>query len=195
MTGFAEDNVSYVPSMTKAEFLSWVQRQERRYEFVDGRAMMHPGSIHRHALLATRFVVTLSSRLDADQWSISTAEFGVDVGGNIRYPDVLVARADIEATALATDKPVLIAEILSPSSVGTDMTAKLAEYTSLPSLLAYAVASQDEPIVWIWQRDEATGAFPDKPHEVAGRETAIAIPALALSLPMADLYRGIKTGS
>lgn len=94
-----------------------------------------------------------------------------------------------------SDAPVLIVEVLSPSSTGTDLTAKLAEYTSLPSLQAYIVASQDEPIVWVWQRDAATGAFPDKPQEVSGREAAIGVAALELSLPMADLYRGIKTGT
>lgn len=194
MNGFAEDNAPYAAPMTKAEFLRWVQRQDRRHEFVAGRAVMHPGSTHRHALLATRFVVTFCNRLDAEQWSISTAEFGVEVGGGIRYPDVLIAPADIEATALATDRPVVIVEILSPSSVGTDMTEKLAEYTSLPSLQAYIVASQDEVIAWGWQRDAVSGAFPAKPKEIAGREGAISIVALEVTLPMAELYSGIKTG-
>jgi Uma2 family endonuclease len=155
---------------------------------------MHPGSTHRYALLATRFVVACCNRLDAEQWSVSTAEFGVEVGEGIRYPDVLIAPADIEATALATDRPVVIVEILSPSSVGIDMTEKLAEYTSLASLQAYVVASQDEVIAWVWQRDAASGAFPARPHEIAGRDAAIVLAALDLALPMAELYRGIKTG-
>ena len=194
MTGFAEDNAPYAAPMTKAEFLRWVQRQERRHEFVAGRAVMHPGSTHRHALLATRFVVAFSNRLDGEQWSIATAEFGVETGAGIRYPDVLIAPADIEATAFSTHRAVVIVEILSPSSVGTDMTEKLAEYTSLPSLQAYIVASQDEAIVWVWQRNAASGAFPAKPQEIAGREAAVELTALGLSLPMAELYRGIKTG-
>lgn len=194
MNGFAKDNAPFAAPMTKAEFLRWVQRQERRHELVAGRAVMHPGSTHRHALLATRFVVAFSTRLDVEQWSVSTAEFGVEAGEGIRYPDVLIASADIEATAMATDRPVVIVEILSPSSVGTDMTEKLAEYTSLPSLQSYIVASQDEAIVWVWQRNAASGAFPSKPQEIAGREASIVITALDLALPMAELYRGIKTG-
>lgn len=194
MTGFAEDNVPYAAPMTKAEFLRWVQRQERRHEFVAGRAVMHAGSTKRHNWLAQNFAFLLRAQLSAEDWAIGFADVAVGVGHDIRYPDVLVEKHQGVGRDLVSEAPIVIVEVLSPSSVGTDMTEKLAEYTSLASLQAYIVASQDEAIVWLWQRDAVSAAFPAKPQEIAGREAAIGVAALNLSLPMAELYRGITTG-
>jgi Uma2 family endonuclease len=102
----------------------------------------------------------------------------------------LVERLNADGKALSTQSPVVLIEVLSPSSTGTDMTEKLAEYTSLPSLEAYIVASQDEPICWVWQRGEDR-AFPKKPKEIAGRDKSIDIAALGISLPLAEIFRGI----
>jgi hypothetical protein len=73
------------------------------------------------------------------------------------------------------------------------MVEKLAEYTSLPSLEAYIVASQDEPICWVWQRTGADRSFERKPEDISGRDKAIEIGALGISLPMSEIYRGIGT--
>ncbi len=152
---------------------------------------MHPGSTKRHALLSGRFVAALAKRLDPDQWFISTAEFGVETGEHIRYPDVLVAREGQDGGALTTDSPVVIIEVLSPSSADTDMREKLAEYTSLPSLEAYIVASQDEPIVWIWHRGGEERAFPARPQEISGEDAELSLPALSIKVPLGEVYRGI----
>ena len=71
-----------------------------------------------------------------------------------------------------------------------DFTDKLEEYTRFPSLEAYIIASQDEPICWIWERDASTG-FPAKPVEIAGRDSSIALAGRAIALPPAELYLGV----
>lgn len=177
--------------LDKTAFLQWVQRQEGRFELKDGQVVMHPGGSRRHAMVIGRFVAVLSDRLDPDTWAVYPTDFAIEIGPDIRYPDVVVERMHGEGSALSTETPTLLVEVLSPSSVGTDMTAKLAEYTSLPSLEAYIVASQDEPICWVWQRAGEGRAFPQTPQEVAGRESVIEIGALRLSLPLGGIYRGI----
>ena len=83
---------------------------------------------------------------------------------------------------------------ISPSSVARDLNVKVAEYLSLPSLEAYIVASQDEPIVWIWQRStEGARDFPKQPVEINGRDQAIALSFFGFSIAMEPLYRGIGT--
>lgn len=74
------------------------------------------------------------------------------------------------------------------------MNLKLAEYTSLPSLQCYIVASQDEAIVWVWQRDEDTGGFPALPEEIVGIDAAIVVRALCITLPLGEIYRGLFKG-
>ena len=92
---------------------------------------------------------------------------------------------------MASTRPLLVVEVLSPSSVARDMNLKLAEYTSLPSLQCYIVASQDEAIVWVWQRDEDTGTFPALPQEISGLDGRIDVRGLGIDPPLAEIYRGI----
>jgi hypothetical protein len=73
------------------------------------------------------------------------------------------------------------------------MNVKLAEYTQIPTLEGYIVASQDEPILWVWQRDADSRAFPATPAEITGREATLVLDATALSVPLAEIYRGIST--
>ena len=194
MTGFSEDpQAPYGQPRDKRSFLHWVQRQEGgRYEFKDGRVVMHPGSTLRHGRIITGFVTAFSSRLDPTVCTVVPTDVAVEIGEDIRYPDVLVMK-NVKGDDLdvSTSAPVILVEVLSPSSMGRDLNVKLAEYTSLASLEVYIVASQDEPIVWVWQRDGETRAFAKLPVEIASRDNAIDIPALALSLPLGELFRAI----
>jgi hypothetical protein len=73
-----------------------------------------------------------------------------------------------------------------------DLNVKLAEYRGIASLQAYVVASQDEPLCWLWLR-AADGAIPELPDEIAGTERSIDIPVLAASIPLGEIYRGIAS--
>lgn len=192
MTGFAENKLPpYAAPMTKAAFLRWVQGRPGRFELKDGRVVMQAGGSRHHAIVIGRLVGLLSSRLDPELWNVVRTELAVEVADDIRYPDLLIERANQSGDALSATEPIVLVEVLLPSSVGTDMTIKLSEYTSLPSLEGYVVASQDEPICWVWQRAGEARAFPAIPMEIKGQDSAIGIAALGVALPLADVYRGI----
>ncbi len=192
MTGFSEDpQAPYGAPRDKRSFLHWVQRQEGRFEFKDGRVVMHAGSARRHAWVTLGFASAFLQRLDPGDWAVGSPDVAVEIGEDIRYPDVVVERKVDDGATLSTSTPIILVEVLSPSSVGRDLNVKLAEYTSLASLEAYFVASQDEPIMWVWQRDADTRVFPSKPLEIGGRDGIIEISTLKLSLPLAELFRAI----
>jgi Uma2 family endonuclease len=103
---------------------------------------------------------------------------------------VLLEPASEPADSLVTTRPAVIVKVLSPSSTARDLDVKPAEYLGLPSLHAYIVASQDEPACLVWLRGE-DGAFPSEPTEFKGHAAVIRVPALAVDIPLADIYRGI----
>ena len=111
----------------------------------------------------------------------------------MRFPDALMESAGGDLMARQCEIPVLLFEVLSPSSVDTDMMEKPDEYMSFDTLEAYVVASQDAAICWIWQRDVATGRFPEKPVKVAGRDQSLDFAARGIALPLAEIYRNIPT--
>jgi hypothetical protein len=80
--------------------------------------------------------------------------------------------------------------MLSPSSEERDVVMKPAEYLTLASLQAYIVASQAEAACLVWLRGP-DGNFPAEPLQIKGPAGVIRIPALAVELPLDDIYRGI----
>ena len=195
MTGFAEDpGPPFEAKFDKAAFLQWVQTQERRFELKDGRVIMQAGGTKRHVRLIGSITSALITRLDRALWAVAPCDQAVEIGEDIRYPDVVVERLLDDGRSQTTEVPVVLVEVLSPSSVGTDMTVKLAEYTSLASLEAYIVFSQDAPLCWVWQRAGEARDFPLKPFEVRGSDSVIEILGLGVALPSAEIYRGIAVG-
>jgi Uma2 family endonuclease len=108
----------------------------------------------------------------------------------VRYPDAIVDRASAGLSDLACEAPILIVEVLSPSTAGLDFTVKLEEYKAISSVQTYLICSQDEPRAWVWAR-QADGAWPKLPAELVGREDAIGLGGLDMEISMAAIFRGI----
>lgn len=72
------------------------------------------------------------------------------------YPDVMMTcdAGDRRAT-YQISQPVLIVEILSPSTAEYDRTEKFKQYQKLPSLRHYLLVSQAAWVVEWFRRDEA----------------------------------------
>jgi Uma2 family endonuclease len=178
------------PQMTLPAFLDWVGRQEGRFEFKNGQIQMMTGATRGHLIVTSGFMLALASSLDRRAWLVGVADFGVRIGEDVRYPDILVEPIGGQRDALLTDAPVLIVEVLSPSSLYIDMRDKAEEYTSLSSLAAYVVASQDEPRIWLWLRGE-DGSFPKSPDMVFGPDGVLAVPKLGVALRLGEIYAAL----
>jgi Uma2 family endonuclease len=172
--------------MDNAAFLAWAEGREGRYELVGGRVTaMMTGATKAHRVLTTRLLVMLAEQLDGALWHVNASDCAVDVrSGDIRYPDIVVERDDGSPKALAAEKPTLVVEILSPSSISTDLGDKAAEYMSIPSVADYLVLSQDGPKGWHY----AKGA--PAPRVLAGREVVLDLAAVGARIDFARLYKG-----
>jgi Uma2 family endonuclease len=176
-------------TMTKDAFLAWVERREERYEFSGGRVFMMVNVTRNHAQVTTNLVVALRTRLQSASYDVSAEAFAVHADESIRFPDVLVEPAQPDGKSLRAESPILIAEVLSPGTYHLDFGDKLREYLTLPSLDTYLIISPDEPRVWVWQR--ADGAFPKEPEIIEKRDKHVGLPALAIDIPLEEIYRGI----
>lgn len=158
-------NVRLDLRMDKAEFLTWVQAHEGRYELAGNRVVMMTGRSRGHAILVRRLAAALEKRLDGNQWTVLTSDFGVDLGpSTVRYPDVVVDVAGGGFKDLTATAPALVAEVTSPSSAKDDLGAKAGEYVRLPNLAAYLVLAHDEPKAWAFLRTRAGFSRRPKNH-------------------------------
>lgn len=176
--------------LTKEAFLRWVEAQEGRHEFVEGKIVMMVGASRNHVTVAGNLFGLLWSRIDRSIWKVAQSDFAVETARGLRYPDVVVESAGGDARGYLAMAPVLTAEVLSKSSMATDLHEKADEYTALPSLQAYVVLAQDEPRLWLWQRGE-DGAFPRAGEMIDGSDAVLKLPALGIEFTLADIYRGV----
>lgn len=188
-------NARFDLRLDKPSFDRWLLSQERKYEWREGRVVQMNNVTRDHASVVSNILFALRSRLDNRAWRVVASDLGVEKDNFVRFPDVLVEakRSDDPRKGRRSNDPAVLFEVLSPSSVDIDMLEKPQEYLSLASLQTYVVASQDAAICWVWQRDAATGTFPVKPMKVSGRDQSIALAALGIALPLAEIYEEIPT--
>jgi Uma2 family endonuclease len=119
-------------------------------------------------------------------------EFGIDIRpGTIRYADIVVDQYGAKGDALTAKAPMLVAEVLSPSTMKIDLGDKAADYLQLSSLATYLVFAQDEVKAWVYNRSDQK-QFAPGPQVLLGGDASISIPALSIDLPLIDIYGGIE---
>jgi Uma2 family endonuclease len=186
-------NVSAPLRVDKAAFFRFLAAQaEGRYEYDRGRIVQQmTGGTFAHSLVSQRFISAFERRLDINIWAVTGHSRGVETPVTVRYPDVLVEPMLAALDGLSTRTPAVVVEVLSPTTVEMDLNVKLPEYRGIPSLHAYIVANQDEARCWLWLRGGAENVLPELPEEIEGLGRVVDIPALALSIPLEEIYRGI----
>ena len=175
----------------KATFYKFISGpHEGRYEYEKGFIVQQmPGGTFAHHRIGARAVRALGALLDPAKYDV-LFEFGVETAGTVRFPDVAVLAVGSSPMAQATATPLIVIEVLSPSSVHLDVSIKSEEYTSLPSLEAYVVLSQHDPAALAWVRG-SDRLFPASPTEY-GVGGSIEVPALGLAIALDDIYAGIE---
>lgn len=176
-------------TMTKEAFLAWTDQREERYEFAEGRVIVMVRVTRNHSRVTTNLLLALNTQLSGASYDVAAMTFAVHASGSVRFPDVLVEPAQPDGKSLRAESPILIAEVLSPGTYHLDFGDKLREYLTLPTLDTYLIISPDEPRIWVWQRTD--GSFPKEPEIIEKRDQRVGLPALAIDIPVEDIYRGI----
>ena len=177
---------------TADEFLRWNEGREGKREFVRGRVVEMMINVTRnHWRLANRLERQIAAQLGDEHYDVGTTDYGVRTPDGIRFPDVMVDTVAVDGRSLATTSPLLIAEILSKSSIADDFGPKARDYQGLSSLQHYLTLSQDEVRLWAWSR---TGDGSWKEPEIFEAGTVLlVIDGIPVSVDLPSLYAGIAT--
>jgi Uma2 family endonuclease len=87
---------------------------------------------------------------------------------------------------------VVIIEVLSDSARRTDMGEKRDAYLTIQSLKVLLLVEPDTAMVTVYRR-KPEGGFATEHH--AGLESTIPLPEIDASLPLAELYDRVDTGT
>ena len=171
-------------------FLDWERRQAERHELVGGAVRLMVGGTIGHNDVTDNVCAALRSRLRCTPCRARSVQTKVRAAcGEIVYPDVLVSCTPRRPDELFVDDPVLVIEVLSPSTADYDQTEKRWVYQSIASLRQLVFVSPGEAKVELVTR-EADQSW--RSIFVVGLDASLALDCLDLRLPMAEVYDGIS---
>ncbi|MPZ58098.1 MAG: Uma2 family endonuclease [Rhizobiales bacterium] len=137
--------------MTVDEFLAWAEDQPRRYELYDGvvYAMTPERAVHAKIKFAVQVALANAVRTRGLPCHMLPDGMTVRVAEDAAHePDALVyCGAELPSSALEVPNPVIIVEVLSPSTKHIDGQIKLTGYFGLPSVRHYLVVDPDKALI------------------------------------------------
>jgi Uma2 family endonuclease len=164
----------------------------RRYELLDGALLVTPAPGWAHQDAAARLWLVFEGARPPDLRAV-LAPFAVQLSAYVELqPDVLVARyVDLTAKNLPV-APLLVVEILSPSTSLIDVNLKKAAYQR-HGVRAYWIVDpdRDKPSVTVFEL--GPGGYAEVGHAVGDAELIVDTP-FPVRLRPSDLLAGLDPG-
>ena len=177
------------PKMRVAQFLEMIRStpDEERWELIEGEPVLMAPSTERHQLLLYNLLKHLGALAERQG---CRALPGLGLLNDFRddyapIPDVVVRCGPLLPDGYARD-PILLAEVLSPSTMSNDRGFKAGFFRELQTLRTFLLVYQDEVRVEAWQKDGGEWRL-----TVLGAGGSVHLPELQGAVPVADVYAGL----
>lgn len=170
-----------------AEYLEGERHATIKHEYIGGDVYAIAGASRNHNTLTFNLASLIGPRL-----SPPCQGFGSDMKVRIRqgeqdlfyYPDLSVSCRPETGDAQYNEHPVLIVEVLSPSTERIDKFEKFLAYRRLDSLQEYLLVHQDFREVWLFRR---RSGWDREIH----REGEFRLESIGVTLKLDELYRNV----
>jgi Uma2 family endonuclease len=173
---------------TAEEYLAFERTSEEKHEYLAGEVYLMTGASRNHNLITANLITTLSVQLRGRQCEVYASDMRVSAADSYTYPDVTVVCGqpkfeDDEVDTLLN--PIVIIEVLSPSTENYDRGKKFQHYRALSSLQEYLLVSQDTPRIEYYTRHTGDQwLFSD----VTGLDSQLELPSINCAMKLADVY-------
>lgn len=177
-------------SFTLAEYMAIEREGNVRHEFVDGELVAMTGTSREHNTIAMNLGAAIRPHLRGSSCRIASSDMKVVIAEAARgyYPDLVVSCSDPseEPDRYTETRPVLVVEILSPSTEAFDRSDKCDRYRRLPSLRNYVLVSQDTRNVEVHERvDDGWVVTSYEEGET------VVLSSIGMELPMSLIYEDV----
>lgn len=176
--------------MSVAEFVEMIRPypDEERWELLDGDPVLMAPQSERHQTVVMNLLRHLD-RLARPQGCRVLPGLGLlndEIDDYAPIPDIVVRCGPPLEGGYARD-PVLLAEVLSPSTMSNDRGRKLDFYRTIASLRTILIVYQSEARIEAWRRVGEEWRW----IVLKDMEAALPLPDLGGELRLADVYEGI----
>ncbi len=172
--------------MSVVEFLDWTMSQPGRYELNEGLPVKMPAERTRHFRAKLKTAIALLAEVKSAGLDCQVLADGIAVAVGERTvfePDAVVYCGErLSGDALPLPNPVIVVEVISPSSEATYTGRKLAGYFKLESVRHYLAVEPEDGFLTHHER-LADGRIETHIHE---REGALILDPPRLKAAVAD---------
>jgi Uma2 family endonuclease len=178
------------PRMSVDEFLAWAEGRPGRYELAGGEVVAMSPERAGHA--RTKFAIQAALKTAIRSGGLPCEMFPdgmtVRIDRNTAYePDALVRCGQhLDPDTIEVPDPLILVEVLSPSTRGVDSGAKLVGYFQVPSVRHYLIVDAERRRVVHHRRADGTRI---ETRIVA--DGALSLDPPGLSLALADLFEDL----
>jgi Uma2 family endonuclease len=110
----------------------------------------------------------------------------IQAAGRIRHPDAFIVCSPVPSDAQVIRDPVIVFEVLSPSTSDKDRFEKNRGYRDTPSSQRYGMLEQSSAAATVFCRNEG-----DWVGQVLPSHAVLALPEVGIERQMAELYEGM----
>jgi Uma2 family endonuclease len=174
--------------MTLAEFLTWDDGTDMRYELIDGQVRAMGLSTVAHGMMLANLACVIHPALRRGYCGL--IRIGVLIPGRpdtFYVPDLAVTTAPVRGQRQDVAAPILIAEIVDRETFDHDCGLKLDDYRTIPSVRDILMISVERPRVEHLHR---LGPARWRLDTVIGEEW-LRLEACADLILTSDLYAGV----
>lgn len=178
------------PRFSFDEYLARNARTDERLEYLHGVVYAMAGGTRQHSWISGRLITALNVRVAGKPCFVLTSDSMVETpqGEAGFYPDASVfCGPSLGLGAKALKNPVVVVEVLSPSTRDYDLGQKFQQYRRIPSLRHVVFVDSEGLGVQVYTRgsDEVWPGLPDTYHR---REDTMALSALEVEIPLQEIY-------
>jgi Uma2 family endonuclease len=176
------------------EYFALEQASHARFEYWDGEIVCMSGGSKEHTVISGNVFFRLRQQLSGGCRAF-TSELPVRTPTlpPYRYPDATVACGDLRFEHIhgvdALINPVLIVEVLSPTTASHDFEDKFTAYQSIPNFREYLLIAQDAPRVTHYTR-QADGRWARE--DVTDLNAVLTLDCIGGTLSLHHIYEDVK---
>ena len=174
--------------MTASEYAVWEREQVERHEYYAGEVFSQAGGIRRHSLIGTNILGEIRQKLIGHPCQAHGSDMRVciEATGYQAYPDVSVVCPPFSSDSdVVINNPILVVEVLSPSTSDFDRGGKFGHYRQIFSLIEYLVFWQDEARV---EQHTKTSDGLWLLRELVGIDQTLQLQSIKYPLPLSQVY-------
>ena len=178
--------------LTPEEYLAWERKQPFKNEYHNGQIIAMSGASRAHNRITVDITIQLGNQLMDGECEVFAGDMRVRTSPTLSYfyPDVIVVCGEPRFEDDTFDtllNPVLVIEVLSPSTAAFDRGEKFEHYKQIASLQEYILVSQDRVHVEHDQCQETQWIH----NTFQGLEDTLSLASIECTLPLRAIYRRV----